>query len=300
MTRTIWLASYPKSGNTWLRVLLANVSAGGQQPVDINKISSDGMASSRGDFDYIMLIDSGLLKHDEIDCLRSRAYAALARGLEDGVTGSDASSVRFVKVHDAYTVNPAGEPLLGGSQGADGAIVIVRDPRDVAPSLSNHSDISIDKAIDVMNDENATWCKQTNRQHDQLRQKLCSWSGHVASWLKQSDIPVHLIRYEDLQKDTCGVLRAALAFAGLSASEEEIGRAVAFSEFAQLQRQELKTGFVEAPTWNAIIFFRRGEAGSWRDELTREQVRRIESHHGQMMRRLGYELSYEANLACAG
>ena len=47
--------------------------------------------------------------------------------------------VRFVKVHDAYTLTPKGEPLLAGRRGADGAIVIVRDPRDVAPSLANHN-----------------------------------------------------------------------------------------------------------------------------------------------------------------
>ena len=50
----------------------------------------------------------------------------------------DTLPVRFAKVHDAYTFTPAGEPLLAGARGAQGAIVIVRDPRDVAPSLANH------------------------------------------------------------------------------------------------------------------------------------------------------------------
>jgi len=57
--------------------------------------------------------------------------------------------------HDAYTLTPKGEPLLGGRRGADGAIVIVRDPRDLAPSLANHNRVDIDNAIMLMNDRAA-------------------------------------------------------------------------------------------------------------------------------------------------
>ena len=65
-----------------------------------------------------------------------------------------------MKAHDAYTLTPKGEPLLAGARGADGAIVIVRDPRDVAPSLANHNRSSIDDAIAFMNDKNAGFCVQ--------------------------------------------------------------------------------------------------------------------------------------------
>jgi hypothetical protein len=84
MRRTIWLASYPKSGNTWFRILLANLSARDGKPVDINDLPEDaGIASARGPFDRVSLIESGLLTHDEIDCLRPRIYEALARGADD-------------------------------------------------------------------------------------------------------------------------------------------------------------------------------------------------------------------------
>ncbi len=142
MTRTIWLASYPKSGNTWLRMLIANLSAKDDTPVDINDLPErGGIASARGPFDYLTLIDSGLLTHDEIDALRPRVYEELASGAQDDEYDAVEAPppVRFVKVHDAYTLTPTGEPLLAGARGADGAIVIVRDPRDVAPSLASHS-----------------------------------------------------------------------------------------------------------------------------------------------------------------
>jgi hypothetical protein len=300
--RTVWLASYPKSGNTWLRLLIANLSA--TKPVDINDLPErGGIASARGPFDYLLLIDSGLLTHDEADCLRPRVYEELASGAQDDEYDKleTPHPVRFVKVHDAYTLTPKGEPLLAGRRGADGAIVIVRDPRDVAPSLANHNRSTIDDAIGFMNKTDAGFCATRKRQHIQLRQQLPGWSGHIASWLDQSDIPVHLIRYEDLKADTVAILSRALAFAGRAASDEEIRRAVAFADFAELKNQETDRGFREAPRRQpGVPFFRRGEAGGWRDELTGEQVARIEAEHAPMMLRLGYALSAAANLAWTG
>jgi sulfotransferase family protein len=297
--RIIWLASYPKSGNTWLCVLIANVMAKVKSPIDINKIFIGGSAGNREILDYFTLIDSSLLTHDEIDCLRPRTYEAIARGgfHRNRDTTEPLWPIRFFKAHDAYTANPAGESLFGDS--AYGAIVIVRDPRDVAPSLANHLGCSIDEAITFMNDNDAGFYRNTDRQGVQLRQKVHSWSANVASWLDQTDIPIHLVRYEDLRKAPAETLGCALAFAGLAASDQEIRRAVAFSDFAALRQQEQQKGFDQAPR-PGTTFFRRGAVGSWRDELTRDQVAGVESHHARMMRRLGYDLSYATDLADAG
>ena len=304
MTRTIWLASYPKSGNTWFRMLVANLSAKDGQPVDINDLPErGGIASARAPFDHLLLIDSGLLTHDEIDALRPRVYEELARGAADDEYDkpADLPSVRFVKTHDAYTLTPKGEPLLGGRGGADGAIVIVRDPRDVVPSFANHSATSIDEAIEFINGPKVAFCAKPGRLHNQFRQQLPGWTGYTATWLEQKDIPIHLVRYEDMQADTAGVLARALEFAGRPASEEEIRRAVAFADFAQLQEQEKARGFREAPRPRpGGRFFRRGQSGAWRDELTTEQVLRIENEHAPMMRRLGYEPVSQAPLARVG
>ncbi|MDR3527386.1 MAG: sulfotransferase domain-containing protein [Rhizomicrobium sp.] len=300
--RTIWLASYPKSGNTWFRMLVANLSAKDGQPVDINHLPErGGIASARGPFDYHTLIDSGLLTLDEVDKLRPRVYEALARGAQDDEYDNPeaAPPVRFVKVHDAYTLTPLGEPLLAGAKGAAGAIVIVRDPRDVVPSLAHHSGLTIDGAIAFLNDRAAGFGQKADRQSDQLRQQLPGWSGHIATWLDQTDIPVHCIRYEDLMADTPETFQRALDFAGLRATDAEIARAVTLADFAQLKTQEQQRGFREAPRSHAgSNFFRRGEAGAWRDELTAEQVARIEAEHAPMMRRMGYELS--CTLGCTG
>ncbi len=288
MTRTVWLASYPKSGNTWLRMLIANLSV--QDAVDINDLPErGGIASARGLFDQMTLIDSGLLTFDEADCLRPLVYEEMMQGGDVEDDGAPAAPVRFVKVHDAYTLTAKGEPLLAGARGAAGAIVIVRDPRDVAPSLAHHNRSSLDVAISFMNYANAAFCAKPGREDAQLRQRLTGWSGHVESWLSQTDIPVHLVRYEDLMADTAAVLRGARAFAGRYASDSDIARAVAAADFAQLRRQEDEKGFREVPRPHLRAkFFRRGEVGGWRDELTAEQAARLEQAHAPMMRRLGY------------
>jgi len=292
VTRRIWLASYPKSGNTWFRMLAANLFAT-DKPVDINELPyRGGIAGGRGPLDHLGLIDSGLLTFDEIDDLRPRIYEELARGGEDDEDDGapDTPPVRFVKVHDAYTRNRNGEPMLGGRRAAEGAILIVRDPRDVAASWAHHNGSSIDKAIAFMNDKDAVFGAKPDRQDVQLRQVLLDWSGHTLSWLEQTDLPLHLIRYEDLLDRPEPVFRDALTFAKRQATDEQISRAIAFSNFAELQRQESEKGFSETPRAAAGLFFRHGRSGGWRDELTPVQIRAIEAAHGPVMQRLGYEL----------
>jgi aryl sulfotransferase len=300
--RTLWLASYPKSGNTWFRTLVANLCAI-DKPLNINDLPERGwIASARGPFDHFTLIDSDLLTNDEIDALRPRVYEHLARGEQDDEydVAPNQEEIRFVKVHDAYTFTATGEPLLGGARSADGAILIVRDPRDVAPSLANHMGSSLDEAIAFMANPAAGFCVDSRRLHNQLRQQLPGWSGYMESWLKQTDIPLHVIRYEDMQADTEAVFRGALAFAGLDAQDDQIGRAVAFARFDELHRQEQDRGFREAPKpHEGGRFFRRGIAGAWRDELTADQVSRIEAVHAPMMRKIGYDLSVPSAIAPA-
>lgn len=304
VTRTIWLASYPKSGNTWFRMMVANLSAKDGKPIDINHPPGlVAAASARGPFDYRSLIDSSLLTHDEIDCLRPRVYEELARDGDDDEYDEpeDGPPVRFVLVHDAYALTPKGEPMLAGRRGADGAILIVRDPRDVAPSLANYKRTSIDTAIALMNNEQLDEQFNPNSLQPLFRQRPRDWSGHARSWLEQADIPVCLVRYEDMKADTIGVFRHALDFAGRPASDDDIRRAVAFADFTELRRQEQKKGFGGLPLPHlGGKFFRRGEAGGWRDELSAEQVARIEAAHAPMMLRLGYGPAGAVPLARTG
>jgi hypothetical protein len=288
---TIWLASYPKSGNTWFRILVANLWSDGDAPIDINVIdSADPIASWRNRFDQQMLIESALLDHDEVDRLRPALYAHMAAGGAPSDPAYPAAPVRLVKTHDAWTVTDRGEPMMAGARGAAAALLFVRDPRDVAGSFANHLGCSIDIAVGRLGDPDFCLAGAVDRLNRQLRQRLLGWSGFNASWLDQHDIPVHVVRYEDMIGDTVATARAALVFAGIDAPSDRLDRAIAFASIDELQRQETEKGFREAPR-KAGRFFRRGVTGGWRDELTPAQAARIERDHGAMMDRLGYARS---------
>jgi len=278
MNPIVWLASFPKSGNTWFRLLIANLLNDGEGPVDINRIPELGaIASARAPFDQITLLDSGLLTHDEADALRAAVYVVEAAEYPH--------AAHFVKVHDAYTLNTRGEPLFAA--GARGVIYIVRDPRDVAVSLSHHSSISIDAAVDKLTAPDSSLCGSVRRQPIQLRQKLLTWSAHVLSWIEQRDLPVHLVRYEDLKASPAQTFAAAMQFAGQAVSPGGLKRAVRHTDFAELQRQEKERGFRERISPESM-FFRAGTAGGWREVLSDVQADRIVAANHEVMKRLVY------------
>ena len=204
------------------------------------------------------------------------------------VIAAEATEERWVKVHDAYTLTREGEPLLGRHV-ARAAVYLVRDPRDVAISLAYHNSTTIDEAITYMNAADGALCRSRKGLPPQLRQKLTGWSGHVTSWLDQTDVPVHLVRYENLRADPVGVFNAALEGAGRSVTLDAITRAVSHADFSELQRQESEKGFGERMSYTAP-FFRAGRVSGWRRVLTAEQITAIEHCHAVVMARLGYAL----------
>jgi aryl sulfotransferase len=276
MSAMVWLVSYVKSGNTWLRVFMANLLRNDGVPLDINSIPIP-IASNRSVFDKLIGVESSDLTAGEIDRLRPEVYRRL------GMAGP---ATPFIKVHDAYTCLPDGSPLFP-AESCRGAIYIVRNPLDVVVSFANHSGLSLDQAIANMG--NPGYCLASNPRslQLQLRQKLLTWSAHVESWLEQKEIPVHLMRYEDMQADPVAAFGAAVRFAGIDGDEAAIRRALEFSRFKNLQAQERQNGFIEKPA-AAGSFFREGRTGGWRDALTKQQVERVARDHGAVMKRLGY------------
>jgi aryl sulfotransferase len=164
---------------------------------------------------------------------------------------------------------------------------MTRNPLDVAVSFAHHFTKTLDAAIDGLSMETMTLSASSGRLKVNLRQRLLSWSRHVSSWLDQREIPVHLMRYEDLSCRPIETFTAAVRFLGWTEDIDRVRRAVAFSSFDVLRRQEESRGFKERLP-KAPSFFRRGRTGSWREVLTEEQVARVIGAHGPLMRRLGY------------
>jgi hypothetical protein len=191
-----------------------------------------------------------------------------------------------MKTHDAYTGTVKGEPLLS-EEATDRAIYFIRNPLDVAVSFAHHNGFTVNEMIAHMADESYALCSREDRLANLLRQRLLSWSGHVLSWVEAPDLQSHLMRYEDMILDPENAFTAAARYAGLPSNRGRIRRALSFSRFAELRRQEQADGFREKNP-RAPSFFRKGEIGSWREVLTEDQVRRLVSDHGEVMKRFGY------------
>lgn len=130
-----------------------------------------------------------------------------------------------------------------------------------------------------------------NRDDAGMYHYLSSWSNWVKTWTTENDDISHgVIRYEDLKADTIHWMKCVAHCTGpKKASDERYEWALKQTNFARLQKEEEEKGF-QSRRKAKEPFFRKGRVGSWRDELTREQVRRIEEDHGEVMLELGYEL----------
>lgn len=272
-----WLSSYPKSGNTWLRLMLWSLYEGGKQ-VDFNDYECWAtLASSRADFDDFLDVESSDLSREEIERLRPWFYEQLAH---------TADGPQFRKVHDALVTTAAGR-LLFPPEATLGAVYVARDPRDVAISYAHHANQSIDQSIDMLEDEGAIIGHGVSDISRQLPQPLLSWNRHVTSWLDAQGMRVLLVRYEDMLADPEGELARVAEHVGWRVEREAIARAVAATRFELLREQEQQYGFREKPM-SSPSFFRRGIAGGWSEILTPEQTARVETAHGAVMKRLGY------------
>ncbi len=281
-----WLASYPKSGNTWMRILLTNYLRNAHEPADINDLEGGPIASARGVFDDHVGIEASDLTQDEIERYRPYVYEHLSYAHQKVLAKNPTLAPPFLKVHDAYTYTAEGIPLLSKTATA-GVVYILRNPLDVVVSFAHHCHQSLETTVQHMADPSYTFVDNPTKLHTQLRQKLLSWSGHVTSWLGEPDLRVLVVRYEDLLADTASEFRRVLEFANLKVEAERLARAVKFSSFSQVQAQEAKHGFKEKMP-KATKFFRSGKAESWRDVLSEDLQTQLIADHSEIMTRFGY------------
>ena len=281
MTGIFWLASYPKSGNTWVRLFLEAL----RNDKDVDLVEMDGasaIASSRTLLGRFLDIDLADLSPDEVTDLRPLAYRAMARTI--------AVAPFIVKVHDQFGATPSGDVLFP-PEAAGGCIHLVRDPRDVCLSLAAHDGISLDLAIRRMGDRDLATSRDSRRGRQQVREYRGAWSDHCASWLA-APMPRLTVRYEDMVAEPRTAMGAIARFCGLDLGEAAVAMAVERTEFNRLAAREAETGFRERLD-HMPRFFRSGRTQQWREALTAEQIEQVERDHGGMMRRLGYDLVHD-------
>lgn len=278
MSGIIWLASYPKSGNTWLRAVFANLLRAADSPASINNLGLGPGPASRQRFDELVGYEASDLTPDEVDAIRPDVYRYLTANSDEPL---------LCKVHDARTLLPSGQSRFPADV-TERVIYVIRNPLDVCVSYAHHAGQSdYDVIATEMADPNYSIAGWREWVHVQLRQIVLSWSAHALSWTEARDVAVQVVRYEDMHATPVETFAGAAAFAGLPSDPEAVARAVAFSSLEEMQRQERAHGFTERVA-RAQPFFRKGQVGSWRDALTGAQAARIIADHRDVMRRFGY------------
>jgi hypothetical protein len=274
-SKFVWLASYPKSGNTWFRSFLTALETG---EVNINELSTGGIFSAKQNWEEVLDTDFDDLGVREYQRLRKLAVLHMAKERKRNV---------FLKIHDAYSYATwDGLPLVPEVPGGQ-ALYLVRNPLDVALSLANHNGQSIDKTIDHFICKEEAGFVKTNKAGNQSHQLLGTWSLHAQSWIFQDKIPVTVVRYEDMKSSPTETFSEALRSVGLNYSIGQVEKALAMVEFEKLREQEERAGFREKPH-SSMRFFNQGKSGRWKEELSVGQVQKIMNCNERMMKYFGY------------
>ena len=273
MNRIMWLASYPKSGNTWLRAFLANYLPNAPKPVNINALRDFAYGDMRIEYYERVSGKRGAdLRGPEINLLRPRVHRLIATSSADLV---------FMKTHSALT-EIDGIPTIT-PEATYGAIYMVRNPMDVAVSFAHHNGLDMDDAVDSLCLDNLYIPAAEGR----VPQILTSWSSHVRGWTRAPGLHFVLVRYEDMIAAPTRTFGAILDFLDVSRERARLKRALRFSSFKVLSQQEKTSGFGERPP-DTGRFFRKGKVGTWRQELSSGHVEVLVSHHREAMQELGY------------
>ena len=276
----IWLASYPKSGNTLLRSLLSSYfysSDGSFTFKNLEKISQFPLTSH--------LMSIGVNIDNEEDVFKNFINA-------QNLINQDKGKIKFFKTHSS--LSQTYESNFTDLRNTLGTIYIVRDPRNVVTSFAHHYSMSIDQATDVMIDKNRFMDKTPKN----CRVFLGSWSFNYNSWKNlQKHNKYLLIKYEDLISKKKNVLLKIfkyLDFLGLKTNLDmiKLNKAIKTTQFEDMKKKEENEVFYEAlidtNTGKRKNFFNLGPKNDWRKLLDKRIKDKIEKNFEKEMIELGY------------
>lgn len=277
LRRILWLASYPKSGNTWMRSLLAQYFMPPGKAPDINNLRQFTTGDTRTDF--FDRAAGGTYRGSSLeDWARVRPHALRL------IAGSK-SGLHFVKTHCKPVVY-LNTHLIPPDVTA-GAIYVLRNPFDVAPSFARHAAAPIDDAIERMCNPDTIMGTDKG-----IYDALGRWDEHVTAWTSAEGLKRFVVRYEDLHSKPAKVITELLKFMGQKADRPRLARAIKAASFAALKKQEEKLGFGEKPA-AMESFFAKGQAGAWRTDLTPAQVGRLRMEFNGVLQKWYPELIKE-------
>ncbi|MDC1091213.1 sulfotransferase domain-containing protein [Candidatus Pelagibacter ubique] len=280
----IWLASYPKSGNTFLRSLLTAY-----------------LFTKDGNFNFEVLKNINQFPNNltfeklGIDTSNQKEVIKNYIKVQEETNKRDGEGIRFLKTHS--TLQDIDGHKFTNLKNCLGAIYIVRDPRDVAKSYSNHNSTPIDESINHMKEFNIGGGIKSKDRKNETITHIGSWSSHYTSWKEFDKVDRYLlIKYEDLVKETEKTFLKVLTFVckltkkKLDLDKNKLKNVLNTTSFESMQKLEKQNGFSEASDFNGkkVTFFKYGAKNNWKNFLTSENRKKIEDSFREEMKELGY------------
>ena len=281
----IWIASYPKSGNTWIRSLLGSYF-----------FTKDGIFN----FDVLKSIeqftphipDSILDEKIHYQSKVSKSWIISQKKINED------NKIHFLKTHNAMCA-------INGNSFTDkfntlAAIYVVRDPRNVLTSISHHYEINQNESLEFLTNKRKIIYPikpgSKNKSNENDFNFLSDWSTHYNSWKNIGFCPIKIIKYEDIilknKKTFISILNFLSKFMKSNINEEKLKNALQSTSFDKLSSLEKKIGFDESVysknTQKKIKFFNLGKKNKWKKMLDKNIAKNIKKTFSKEMNELGY------------
>ena len=283
-----WIASYPKSGNTWLRTMISSYffsQEGIFKDNLLNNIDQFPTKKYFKNFDFNKKIPGDTCRY----WIRAQELI------------NNDKKLKFFKTHNVF--GKVNNFDFTNNQNSIGCVYVVRDPRNVITSLKNHYQLDDDKAFSWMiNEKNFIYniLDFENSGYSDF-QFISSWSTNYKSWKVQKKIPIKIIKYEDLIKHTYDIFSEVLTFIqeilnnNQKLDKEKIKKTLKSTSFEVLKKNEIKNGFIEAVTdrkdkSKKVPFFNLGPKNNWKNLLDDNFKYKIEKVFEKDLEELRYKI----------
>ena len=276
----IWIASYPKSGNTYLRSFLASY-----------------YFSKKGKFDFKLLMNIPQFPSIRFS---QRDFLSFNDAAKNWITNQnfffDKQKIFFLKTHNS--LNKFNNFEFTTAKETLGAIYIVRDPRNVISSMCNHYSLDTRNALEKMLDVNASLSERAANGDSSNFTYLGSWSEHYRSWKNNSKFKVLFIKFEDLKNDKEMIFEKIINFIEelkdnrkMEINKNKFFNSINSTNFVNLKNKENNEGFEESymsKNGKKINFFNMGFKNDWRKLLSKEVAEKISKQLEEELKKLGY------------